>query len=161
MLGLNQRLQAVESTLRQTTATAQTALTKASATNTSSGSSGSSVLTPQFTWTEVASTTLISTGAAVGWTTLNLSSYLASGASRIQLNGYADLNALVGGFPSILNFRVSNGAVTRTALYFSKVGAQTFTLEMPVTTGLTIDYQVLRGFTDLTVNLVEYLVVVA
>ena len=115
------------------------------------------------TWKEVNPfVVLVASGAGAGWTTVNLSKYVPSGATRIVLNGYGS-GDVTDNQDCELQVRKDANSIARLAMkYRSVAGAYlnnaAFFIEVPITVGMTFDYQItLNGFTTFALRLMEYL----
>ena len=125
---LNQRLQLLESTPTASTTTSTT--------------------TPQGAWTEVGPVSILSSGASTSWTTIDLSPYIKSGATRVALSGYCSGNT------GELDIRAGAGRVSRVVAK-PNGNAHAFYIEAGVV-NRSIQYQVTGTITTLQVNLIEF-----
>ena len=143
---LNQQIQQINS--KQAASTVSTT-TKASASTTTS--SGYSEVNPIVS--------ILTSGAAVGWTTIDLSPYIGSSVKRVLLNGYMRTDGAPDDSDQQLNFRADSNSVTRIAAKERGVngnysGEQAFNIEVPVSSQ-SIQYQITANITVLHVWLIE------
>lgn len=130
----------------------------ASASSTTTSSTPKSTTTTG--WTEVnPPIQIISSGTAVGWTTIDLSSYIGSGVKRVTLTGYCKTSGSPDNVERELDFRANSGSATRIAcriigVFGSYSGEQSFYLECPVS-GQSIQYQINTTLQKCDVWLVE------
>lgn len=111
-------------------------------------------------WTEVnPAVEILSSGTAIGWTTLDLSSYIGPSVTRVLLNGYVRSDGSPDNDDQQLDFRANSSAVTRIASKVRGVsgsysGEQAFAIEVPVSSQ-SIQYQISANTTVLKVWLIE------
>jgi len=146
----NQQIQQLKASIAASTAS--TAKTSVATSSSSSPASGS--------WTEVNPVVeILSDGTAVGWTTIDLSSYIGANVTRVVLNGYCKTSGDPDDVERELDFRADSSSITRIACRIIGVdgsysGEQAFYLECPVSSQ-SIQYQINTALQKCYVWLIE------